>query len=73
MERFVRNANIEHYRGLIAESEFNPSQMLLTLPAEELCQGQEAMQLGGLPPHGSRVQTAASIHLVSTKECFFWA
>jgi hypothetical protein len=25
MERFVQNANIEHYRRLIAESEFDPS------------------------------------------------
>jgi hypothetical protein len=37
MERFVHNANIEHYRRLIAESEFDPSRdegrhkMLLTL------------------------------------------
>src|SRR3979490_1944741 len=36
MERFVHNANIEHYRRLIAESEFDPSRdegrhkMLLT-------------------------------------------
>jgi hypothetical protein len=39
MERFVHNANIEHYRRLIAESEFDPSRdeglhkMLLTLLA----------------------------------------
>jgi hypothetical protein len=42
MERFVHNANIEHYRRLIAESEFDPSRdegrhkMLLTLLAEEV-------------------------------------
>jgi hypothetical protein len=41
MERFVHNANIEHYRRLIAESERNPSRdedrhkMLLMLLAEE--------------------------------------
>ena len=58
MERFVHNANIEHYRRLIAESEFDPSRdedrhkMLLTLLAEEV-EGQEAAQLVCLPPHGS--------------------
>jgi hypothetical protein len=31
MERFVHNANIEHYRRLIAESEFDPSR------DEDLC------------------------------------
>jgi hypothetical protein len=37
MERFVHNANIEHYRRMIAESEFDPPRdedrhkMLLTL------------------------------------------
>jgi hypothetical protein len=43
MERFVYNANIEHYRRLIAEGEFEPSRdedrhkkMLLTLLAEEV-------------------------------------
>jgi hypothetical protein len=42
MERFVYNANIEHCRRLIAESELDPSRdedwykMLLTLLAEEL-------------------------------------
>jgi hypothetical protein len=41
-ERFVHNANIEHYRRLIAESEFDPSRdegrhkMLLTPLAEEV-------------------------------------
>ena len=41
MERFVHNANVEHYRRLIAESERNPSRdedrhkMLLMLLAEE--------------------------------------
>jgi hypothetical protein len=58
MERFVHNANIEHYRRMIAESEFDPSRdedrhkMLLTLFAEEVGQGQEAAQLVWLPPHG---------------------
>ena len=42
MERFVHNANIEHYRRLIAESEFDLSRdedrhkMLLTLIAKEV-------------------------------------
>jgi hypothetical protein len=42
MERFIHNANLEHYRRLIAESESNPSRdekrhaMLLTLLAEEM-------------------------------------
>ena len=42
MERFIHNANIEHYRQLIAESESNPSRderrhaMLITLLAEEM-------------------------------------
>ena len=42
MKRFVHNANIEHYRRLITESERDPSRdedrhkMLLTLLAEEL-------------------------------------
>jgi hypothetical protein len=54
------STNIEHYRRLIAESEFDPSRdeerhkMLLTLLAEEVGQGQEAAQLVCLPPHGSR-------------------
>jgi hypothetical protein len=59
MERFVHNANIEHYRRMIAESEFDPPRdedrhkMLLTLPAGEVGQGQDAAQLVYLPPHGS--------------------
>ncbi len=42
MERFIHDANIEHYRRLIAESERNPKRdevrhkMLLTLLGEEL-------------------------------------
>ena len=42
MDCFIHNANIEHYRRLIAESERNPWRdedrhaMLLTLLAEEL-------------------------------------
>jgi hypothetical protein len=41
MERYIHNANIDHYRHLIAESERNPKRdedrhkMLLTLLAEE--------------------------------------
>ena len=41
MERFVHDANIEHYRRLISESECDPSrdqqrhEMLLRLLAEE--------------------------------------
>jgi hypothetical protein len=42
MERYIHNANIAHYRHLIAESERDPErdeerhQMLLTLLAEEV-------------------------------------
>jgi hypothetical protein len=42
MERFIHNANIAHYRCLIAESERDPKRdedrhkMLLTLLAEEI-------------------------------------
>ncbi len=42
MERFIHDANIEHYRRLIAESERDPKRdedrhkMLLTLLAEAL-------------------------------------
>ena len=42
MERFVHNVNLEQYRRLIAESEFDPSRdedrhkMLLTLLGEEV-------------------------------------
>lgn len=42
MERFIHDANIEHYRKLIAESELNPSRdedrhkVLLRLFAEEM-------------------------------------
>jgi hypothetical protein len=48
MERFVHNANIEHYRRLIAESELDPSRdedrhkMLLTLLAEEIAKDTKA-------------------------------
>jgi hypothetical protein len=52
MERYVHNANIAHYRHLIAESERDPKRdedrhkMLLTLLAEEIAkQGQEAVRL----------------------------
>jgi len=42
MERFILNANMAHYRNLIAESERDPKRdevrhkMLLTLLAEEI-------------------------------------
>jgi hypothetical protein len=42
MERYIYNANMAHYRHLIAESERNPKRdedrhrMLLTLLAEEM-------------------------------------
>ena len=42
MERYIHDANIAHYRDLIAESERNPKRdedrhrMLLTLLAEEM-------------------------------------
>ena len=42
MERYIHNANIEHYRRLIAESELDASRdedrhkMLLTLLADEV-------------------------------------
>ena len=52
MERYIRDANIAHYRHLIAESERNPKRdedrhkMLLTLLAEEIAkEGQEAVRL----------------------------
>jgi hypothetical protein len=50
MERFIRNANIEHYQRLIAESEFDPSRdekrhkMLLTLLAEELAKDNKPLR-----------------------------
>jgi len=51
MERFVHNANIEHYRRLIAESEFDPSRdehrrkMLFDAACQGSGQVQEAAQL----------------------------
>ena len=51
MERFIHNANLEHYRRLIAESESNPSRdekrhaILLTLLAEETAKERK-------PPNG---------------------
>jgi hypothetical protein len=48
MHRFVHNANIAHYRKLIAESEIDPSRdekrhkMLLTLLAEEMAKDAKA-------------------------------
>ena len=47
MERFIHNANIAHYRHLIAESERDPKRdedrhkMLLTLLAEEIAKGKK--------------------------------
>jgi hypothetical protein len=51
MDRFIHNANIEHYRRLIAESERNPSRdegrhkMLLMLLAEEEAKDEKAAHL----------------------------
>ena len=52
MERYIYNANMAHYRRLIAESERDPKRdevrhkMLLTLLAEEIAkQGEEAVRL----------------------------
>ena len=51
MDGFVHNANIEHYRRLISESERDPARdeqrhaMLLTLLAEEMAKERQ-------PPHG---------------------
>jgi hypothetical protein len=48
MERFIHNANIEHYRRLLAESKHDPSRdedrhnMLLTLLAEEEAKDKKA-------------------------------
>jgi hypothetical protein len=47
MERFIHNANIAHYRRLIAESERDPNRdedrhrTLLTLLAEEIAKEQQ--------------------------------
>ena len=47
MDSYVHNANMEHYRRLIAESERNPSRdedrhnTLLTLLAEEIAKGKK--------------------------------
>jgi hypothetical protein len=47
MERYIHNANIAHYRYLIAESERDPKRdderhkMLLTLLAEEITKGKK--------------------------------
>jgi hypothetical protein len=66
MERFVHNANIEHYRRLIAESELEPSrdedQNAIDAACRGIGQGQEAAQLVCLPPHGSppRMRSAGS-------------
>jgi hypothetical protein len=52
MERYIYNANMAHYRHLIAESERDPKRdedrhkNLLTLLAEEIAkQGEEAVRL----------------------------
>jgi hypothetical protein len=51
MQRFVHDANIAHYRKLIAESEHDPSRdekrhkMLLTLLAEELAKDAKAKEV----------------------------
>jgi hypothetical protein len=50
MERFIHNANIEHYRRLIGESERDPARdedrhaTLLTLLAEEIAKDNKAAQ-----------------------------
>lgn len=52
MERYIHDANIEHYRHLIAESERDPGRdedrhrMLLTLLAEEVAKDKEVARLG---------------------------
>ncbi len=49
MERFIHNANIEHYQRLIAESERDPARdedrhkMLLTLLAEEIAKDKKPL------------------------------
>jgi hypothetical protein len=45
MDCFIHNANIEHYRRLIAESERNPwrDAMLLTFLAEELAKDKKPL------------------------------
>ncbi len=50
MERYVHQANIDHYRRLIAESERNPNRdedrhkILLTLLAEEIAKDKKAAE-----------------------------
>lgn len=50
MERYVHQANIDHYRRLIADSERDPARdedrhaMLLTLLAEEIAKYKKAAQ-----------------------------
>jgi hypothetical protein len=50
MERYVHQANIDHYRHLIADSERDPARdedrhaMLLTLLAEEIAKDTKAAQ-----------------------------
>ena len=54
MERFVHNANIEHYQRLIAESERNPKRdedrhkMLLTLLDEETAKDKKSRSVSRL-------------------------
>jgi len=49
MERFIHNANIEHYRRLIAESECNPNRdedrhkVLQMLLAEEIAKDKKPL------------------------------
>jgi hypothetical protein len=63
MERYIHNANIAHYRYLIAESERDPKRdedrhkMLLTLLAEEITKGKklaaDQSAFGSQAHHGS--------------------
>jgi len=63
MERYIHNANMAHYRYLIAESERNPKRdedrhkMLLTLLAEEIAKDKtlaaDQAAFGSQAHHGS--------------------
>ena len=63
MERYIHNANMAHYRYLIAESERNPKRdedrhkMLLTLLDEETAKKYKKSQ-SGFPP--SRLTSGCS-------------
>ena len=66
MDRFVHDANIEHYRRLLAESKRDPSRdedrhnMLLTLLAEEEAKARSRATVRHLPTHnGAPVMCSA--------------